>query len=155
MKKALPSKDNSTAENSRIQLVQKEFGGPTKKKFSELAPRNTYNKILNLSNHKLTFIDSVNPEWVIMTVNLSKNELTEFPAVLSEIVSLQNLNLNQNLIAEVSYQDIIKFKNLQQLEMANNNMKSFINDFDMLPPLKVNELYRHEIEVSLLYFKYF
>lgn len=148
--KTLPSKNNSEAENSRIKLVQKEFGGPAKKPFSELAPRNTCNKMLTLSNHKLTFIDSVNPNWVIMTVDLSKNELKEFPTVLSELASLNNLNLNENLISAVSFQDLLQFKNLQQLEMANNNMKMFMNDFDELTPLQMNQIYHQDIEVPTL-----
>ena len=85
-----------------------------------------------------------------MTVDLSKNELKEFPTVLSELASLNNLNLNENLISAVSFQDLLQFKNLQQLEMANNNMKMFMNDFDELTPLQMNQIYHQDIEVPTL-----
>ena len=65
-------------------MLEEEFGGPKKEKFSELVTRNTYNKICSLANFKIDFIDNVNPEWSLLTIDLSKNLLKK---------EIQSLNL--------------------------------------------------------------
>lgn len=131
-----------------MKLVEEEFGGPKEMNFSQLVPRNTYNKICSLKNMNLKQIDSVNVEWVIMTMDLSQNKLTRFPAELAQLETLKVLKLDENMIPEVRFQDLIQFRGLDQLDIRSNNMKKFCQDFNDLPAENKVQLYHSHLKVG-------
>ena len=137
----------TNAEKNRLAMIQNEFGGHKVYKFSELVPRNTNNKICSLVDLKINRLDSVSSNWVIMSINLSKNELTEFPCVLSKIIMLKSLKLDDNMISCVRTDELNQFKNLEQLEIRNNNLKDFCNDFDSYPLNHKEEVYNKNLKV--------
>jgi Leucine-rich repeat (LRR) protein len=140
---------NTNAEQSRMKLVEEEFGGPKEMKFSEIVPRNTYNKIASLKNMNISNIDMVHGNWVIMTMDLSKNKLSKFPVELAKLDMLKVLKLDENLIPEVRYEELIQFKSLDQLDIRSNNMKKFCQDFDELTADAKCQIYHSHLKVIL------
>ena len=138
----------SNANLSRIKLVEKEFGGPREKRFSELVPRNSYNKICSLVNMNISKLDMVNPEWSLLTIDFSKNQLTTFPTELASLSMLKVLKLDENLIPEIFYKDLAGFRALEQLEIKKNNLKRFCLDFDEMPLEEKEAAYLNFIKVS-------
>jgi Leucine-rich repeat (LRR) protein len=130
-----------------MKLVEEEFGGPKEMKFSELVSRNIYNKICSLKNMKIRTLDAVHGNWIIMTMDLSRNQLSKFPVELAKINTLKVLKLDENLIPEVRYEELIQFKSLDQLDIRSNNMKKFCQDFDELSSDKKCELYHSHLKV--------
>ena len=130
-----------------MKLVEQEFGAPKELKFSEMVERNTYNKIASLKNMKISKLDLVKPEWIIMTMDLSQNKLTRFPVELSKLKMLKVLKLDENMISEVRYEELISFRNLEQLDIRSNNMKKFCQEFDNLPSSKKCDLYHSHLKV--------
>lgn len=131
-----------------MKLIEAEFGGPKEMSFSQLVPRNTYNKICSLKNMNLKKIDSVNVEWVIMTMDLSQNKLTRFPVELARLETLKVLKLDENLIGEVTHEELIQFRGLDQLDIRSNNLKKFCQDFDDLPADRKCQLYHSHLKVG-------
>lgn len=131
-----------------MKLVEEEFGGPREMSFSQLAPRNTFNKICALKNMGLRSIDSVSPEWVILTMDLSQNKLTRFPVELGQLEMLKVLKLDENMIPEVTCSDLVRFAGLDQLDIRSNNMKRFCQDFDELPAQEKCRLYHSHLKVG-------
>lgn len=131
-----------------MKLVEAEFGGPKQMTFSEMAERNIYNKICSLKQMNISHINLVNSQWVIINMDLSRNKLAKFPVELAKLQTLQILKLDENLIQEVKYEELLQFKSLDQLDIRNNNMKRFCVDFNDLPISKKAEVYHSHLKVG-------
>ena len=134
-----------------MKLIEEEFGGPKQLTFSHMVDRNTYNKITTLKNMKISKLDLINPDWIIMSMDLSQNSLTKFPVELAGIEMLKTLKLDENMISEVRYQELLAFKNLEQLDIRGNNMKKFCQGFDDLETSKKCELYHSHLKVKIFF----
>jgi Leucine-rich repeat (LRR) protein len=130
-----------------MKLLDEAFGGPKQMKFSEMAERNTYNKICSLKNMGISSLDRVNPGWMILNMDLSGNKLTKFPVELNQLKTLQVLKLDENMIPEVTSKDLLSFPSLSQLDIRSNNMKRFCADFNELPVMEKVKVYHSHIKV--------
>lgn len=123
----LKAQDNSAKAN----LVKKELVSPEEKTdFERTIRAGIVNNTANLSNKKLTFLSK---EILLFeglgSVNLSKNALTEFPSILSELRNLRTINLSENQIDRVSVSQLQKFELLDTLDLQSNKLVSFCDDF--------------------------
>jgi Leucine-rich repeat (LRR) protein len=126
------SKLNPQGNTAKSNLVKKELMGPEEKSdFERVVRSNFANNAVNLSNQKLTVVTKEILAFENLAgINLSKNQLAEFPTVLADLKNLRSLILADNLIERVSVADFRRFDSLETLEFQNNKIVSFCDDFD-------------------------
>lgn len=155
-----PNKIKAQDNSAKANLVKKELASPEEKTdFERTIRAGIVNNTANLSNKKLTILSK---EILIFeglsSVNLSKNGLTEFPTILSELRNLRTINLSENQIDRVSVSQLQKFDLLDTLDFQSNKLVSFCDDFvsyeqtPILRNLRSLDLAKNRLtQVSLVY----
>lgn len=86
----------------------------------EINPNTFYNKSNKFYNESNTFTAE---EKKITKINLSENNLTEFPELLFQFQYLKSLDLSYNKLTEIP-NSIERFRNLRDLDLGKNQLTS-------------------------------
>jgi Leucine-rich repeat (LRR) protein len=82
-------------------------------------------RIQEAKNDKLTYLD------------LSYMELTKIPPEIAGLENLQELNLSNNQISDLS--NLVGLENLQELDLSNNQISDLINLAGLIDLAKYNK----------------
>ncbi|XP_068116372.1 malignant fibrous histiocytoma-amplified sequence 1-like [Hyperolius riggenbachi] len=85
-------------------------------------------QILNLDRNKLRSVPQICCLRELLTLIISKNELTDFPAEVQYLVHLERLELNQNKIHTIPDSIFSNLKNLKYLKLNNNRLSELPMD---------------------------
>ncbi len=96
---------------------------------------------LNLSNNKISDIESIKELKSLQELNLSNNEISDIESI-KELKSLQTLSLWSNQISDI--ESIKELKSLQKLDLSNNKI-SDIESIKELKSLQELDLSRNQI----------
>lgn len=154
------NKVNAQQGLAKANLVKKELTIVEEKNDLERIIRgNISNNSANLLNLKLS---NVGKEILLFenlsSINLSKNALAEFPVILSGLRNLRTLILNDNQIGVMRTNELSGFDTLETLEMQNNKLVSFCDDFEnyektpVLSGLKFLDLSKNKLaQLSIIF----
>lgn len=90
--------------------------------------QNNHTESLNLDRNKLKHLKGISKLCNLKTLILSKNEISEFPEEIRNLVHLKKLELNQNQIRVIPEGVFSCFPNLKHLRLNNNRLDGLPKD---------------------------
>ncbi|KAJ8247274.1 hypothetical protein GJAV_G00244430 [Gymnothorax javanicus] len=125
------------AQSNGIQPCKKDFSKRKLKKLpKEVLSLGPDVPCLNLQNNKLKNVCGISALCNLRELNLSANDLSEFPQELQELQSLEKLYLSQNGITKIPEGVFSQLEKLQFLKMSTNRLKELPLDIGQCKSLR-------------------
>jgi Leucine-rich repeat (LRR) protein len=112
-------------------------------------------KRLNLSNNPIFSFNGFEKFKIIESLFISNVKIKEIPQEIRMMRSLKELDVSGNLISSISFEDIFCLKNLECLNISNNQLISFrgINHLKKLKHLDLSKNHLEALPVDLIELK--